>query len=412
MRTKSVTIPPLPPVSEPQVLVSMDLKVVTPMFGGAVYPGRVDEEQPVRACTVRGHLRWWWRALYGHQAQTAEELWEEETRLWGGLGRPSRLMVQVQTLDRGKPWSIDQVRKGRWRSLAYLLFPFLPNRREGKAGVDGRTDVRFRLTIALRPGTQLDGEQKKQVERTVAVWSQLGGVGARTRRGCGALWVERATVGIEGTTPKERMQWLAAQLRSPAPQAPRPLLPPPSLRGATVRFCDQAEPMMDAWNRCAQIWKDFRTAKDCGWPDGAAVQRLLGGHREAKDVYLPKADLGLPIVFHHPQKGWTATLAPAETGTKSRMASPILLRPVVLDGCRAFAATVVLRAPSWGDPGMPSHLLLQQPSLPAEAIRLPATCAITPQHLPTNSLLARAGGSARQAFLLYAKEHQLKEMQL
>src|SRR5690606_23258563 len=36
-----------------------------------------------RAATVRGHLRFWWRALYAERYASAEELYQRESTLWG-----------------------------------------------------------------------------------------------------------------------------------------------------------------------------------------------------------------------------------------------------------------------------------------------------------------------------------------
>ena len=41
------------------------IKLITPMYGGRIVAGVVDEEMPVRVTSIRGHLRFWWRLFYG-----------------------------------------------------------------------------------------------------------------------------------------------------------------------------------------------------------------------------------------------------------------------------------------------------------------------------------------------------------
>ena len=42
--------------------------LLTPLFGGGVEPREADPVSVVRATAVRGHLRFWWRAVRGWRA--------------------------------------------------------------------------------------------------------------------------------------------------------------------------------------------------------------------------------------------------------------------------------------------------------------------------------------------------------
>ncbi|TNF52682.1 MAG: type III-B CRISPR module RAMP protein Cmr1, partial [Gammaproteobacteria bacterium] len=58
-------------------------RTLTPLYGGGVKAGVVDQELPVRASAIRGQLRTWWRLL---QPRTASELlFAAESQLWGGI---------------------------------------------------------------------------------------------------------------------------------------------------------------------------------------------------------------------------------------------------------------------------------------------------------------------------------------
>lgn len=63
--------------------ISVRLRVVTPILGGGPKLRDVDTVDIIRVPTVRGHLRFWWRALYGHQYASSQELYATESALWG-----------------------------------------------------------------------------------------------------------------------------------------------------------------------------------------------------------------------------------------------------------------------------------------------------------------------------------------
>lgn len=74
---------------KPNEGLTIRLKVITPLFGGGYEPREVDPVRIIRPATVRGHLRFWWRALYGGQYSSSEELFQAESALWrGGNGKP------------------------------------------------------------------------------------------------------------------------------------------------------------------------------------------------------------------------------------------------------------------------------------------------------------------------------------
>ncbi|MEJ2046041.1 MAG: type III-B CRISPR module RAMP protein Cmr1 [Reinekea sp.] len=38
-----------------------ECELVTPLYGGGIEAGVIDEEMPIRASSIRGQLRFWWR---------------------------------------------------------------------------------------------------------------------------------------------------------------------------------------------------------------------------------------------------------------------------------------------------------------------------------------------------------------
>jgi len=82
-------------------VIELDVDVVTPLFGGSATPGETDAYHPVRAASVRGHLRFWWRACHAARYATSDALFAAESALWGNTETPSVAQVEVETLRAG-----------------------------------------------------------------------------------------------------------------------------------------------------------------------------------------------------------------------------------------------------------------------------------------------------------------------
>ena len=81
----------LPPRRAPSPGVRSDfavsLVIGTPVLGGGYRARKPDDVDLIRVPTVRGHLRFWWRALFAGRFENSASLYEAETKLWGGAGR-------------------------------------------------------------------------------------------------------------------------------------------------------------------------------------------------------------------------------------------------------------------------------------------------------------------------------------
>ena len=67
MTDKNVPVPPpvIKRIKPDLVKQIRSYKVITPLFGGGVTPNEKDPVTTVRGSSVRGHLRFWWRATRG-----------------------------------------------------------------------------------------------------------------------------------------------------------------------------------------------------------------------------------------------------------------------------------------------------------------------------------------------------------
>src|ERR1039457_479664 len=111
--------PPVPARRTCQDFPTLKLKmaVATPMFGGGVSPGQIDASLPIRASSVRGHLRFWWRATCGAEFDSIDKLREEETKVWGSSEQRSAVeaCISVSTARPGAAYPPPD-------RLKYVLF--------------------------------------------------------------------------------------------------------------------------------------------------------------------------------------------------------------------------------------------------------------------------------------------------
>ena len=320
--------------------------LLTPLFGGWVEPREADPVSVVRATAVRGHLRFWWRAVRGWRAGgSLERLWELESALFGsaGEGGASPLSVEVEVLREGEKVGIAQYgRAVQW----YLGFPL----RGDKEWAPVKEGVAFRLRLRF---PEKVGELNfwEELEAALWAWETFGGIGARTRRGFGALLPQGA--GVPGE------EEIREKLRQYGQKAGWPEGVPHLTPKSFVRVVPLS------WRELAERYQAFRQARPGGdprspgrsyWPEPDGVRRLTGRHAPhhlpRHPVHkFPRAHFGLPIIFHFKDRG-----DPPDTTLRlkeaDRRASPLLFRPLgegqkpcvvaVLEGARFPGEKLVL----------------------------------------------------------------------
>ena len=185
------TVPEVHPVDDGRIVEVRKYRLITPLFGGGVKAQEADPITVIRGASVRGQLRFWWRATRGGQfGGDLEKMREAENAIWGSAAKksdensgPSKVALDVKILNRGKPFHAedrkgDPVRNiGEQSSIySYVAFPLREN-----ANAAVLQDVEFELTIWYPVNLQ------KDVQAAIWAWETFGGIGARTRRGFGAL---------------------------------------------------------------------------------------------------------------------------------------------------------------------------------------------------------------------------------
>jgi CRISPR-associated protein Cmr1 len=351
-------------------------EVITALFGGGVDPATADPITVVRAGEVRGQLRFWWRATRGGQfGGDLNALRAAEEAIWGGpareendkpAGGQSRVQVVLQSegLTRGSPDVPFEVhgkrvepRQGS-RVPPYAAFPLQPDR----AAIDARTPIKPVLTgVRFTLAITFPREYEKDVAAALWAWETFGGIGARTRRGFGALRL----VSIDGQAPRDlppddRQQfseWLNTKLKHHIPGEAWPADVP--------HLAHQPRFAVRAGANAVQIWSDLigrlqkfrqqRRAKDgalnryghSDWPEPNAIRALFnkpprGPHAQRRIIKFPRAYFGLPIVFHmYHDPGLDVTLE-GQDAKRARLASPLILKPVACRDGKTIGLAIIL----------------------------------------------------------------------
>jgi len=341
--------------------VELALELVTPVLGGAAVPRTIDEVDVVRVPSIRGQLRFWWRALNAQRFTTATDLYKEESKLFGRAaekeGGRSEVEICLHVLARGGCDTQD-IELGKTPG-DYALFPA---RSERKGKPDEKPPAPRR-----KPGTQFTLELRAPKERleelrpVLRAWILFGGYGSRTRRGLGSLTVTGADKA--SWLPKEASLAEFGRLFGRdvfAPQAvPAELAQTPRLAGASLLVGEPVAGAEQAWTSALNWLRDFRQGANTGarepgagnrpsisnWPEADKIRHLTRKTRSHKPRYgedpaWPRAAFGLPIVGQFQRNARDGGIydepGPFELtwkdgeGLHNRLASPLIVKAMPL----------------------------------------------------------------------------------
>lgn len=394
--------------------------LLTPLFGGGVSPKHADPLSVVRVAGIRGHLRFWWRATRG--IGPLESMRQREAEIWGATataekGQPSQVQLYLLQASSGgeeRPYKLkktDMVPEPNFTDVItphYAAFPLQPSTEDIRASRNPESlfapvlkDVTFTLRVRYPSGL------KAEVEAAFWAWETLGGIGARTRRGFGALRLDRLTRnGIQEKLEVQRPPsvsaqafdaWMKDQLtRHVLPGSRHPQLPHlgaarrwrfltpsevklewPRVMGTLGSIQKEEKAYLDrippgaptAWHVLIQKLRRFRQWRpkfpyeNSEWPEADAIRSLTGQcfstHApQARGVRVlnvfPRAALGLPIVLHFmegPDKTGKGKATGRGTGTDPADHS---ILGEERDGKKyeRFASPVILRPVACADGGI------------------------------------------------------------
>lgn len=337
--------------------------LVTPMYGGGVKAGEPDADMPIRVSAIRGQLRFWWRLLNRAKHPDGPALFRAERDVWGGLGgnekdvKASKVLLRIESqLGRDKFVDFDKAGIPSY-AIAVARTGKTDNPKVLKSGAT--------FDLVLTRSHDCSDDEWKSVDDALRWWACFGGLGARTRRGLGA-------VAVEGITPvtQDEAERMGCRL---------------------VLDGNVHTDSIVAWTAAVKKLADFRQSVPLArraplpgsnspggrshWPEPDAIRRITNTHRKksakvgayeftpqhpAGNVF-PRAFFGLPIIFHFKnikadkidEKGkyieyrdqcfdpYDVRLRPAGVGC-DRMASPLIVRPYRLVSGQFVAAALRL----------------------------------------------------------------------
>jgi len=345
--------------------LDLELEAITPLWmGGANY------RPELRAPSVRGLMRFWFRALAG-SVLDMDEMRTAEAAVFGRAGRASSVAVRLRGAVRtGR----SPVAPGEFPGVAYMHWSLYQRNRD--AILPGE---RFQLRLQTRPLALAPVEVHGCVMTpddclslaAASVWLlvRLGGVGARARRCAGTIaplgepegWpADLPPLTSVAGTPGELAGEISAGLKqigqwtgwpSHMPEIPSPynILHPAV---AQIHVVDRTFPSW--WEAVDWAGQTFQTFRRAQVDDAQAVAGLLTrGRLVARTIQ--RAALGLPLVFFFksmfqamtsegvdPRDARSRASATVSPRRGQARASPLIFRVVRLAGQPPAYAVVML----------------------------------------------------------------------
>lgn len=302
------------------VTMPVALTVVTPILGGAARTREIDAVDTIRVPSLRGALRFWWRALYGANF-SSEELYVAESNLFGraaddGGGR-SAVDVRISKCTPGEHDESDIRLYGQTATTgAYALWPARETRsRDNPQPTAPRRAPGTHFQLHIR----CPKEKEAQIRNAVRALILFGGYGGRTRRGTGSFTVTRVQDSSEwlpaAATREALTKLFGEDIFAKLPNhAPSDL---PVLRGADLRVGKPMNHAEEAWIHALHWLRDFRQDDGSGarqkgsdnsrpgrsnWPEADKVRHAAktwaDEHppRHNDTPAWPRAGFGLPIL--------------------------------------------------------------------------------------------------------------------
>jgi CRISPR-associated protein Cmr1 len=403
MRKRSASSPPKDVTRVPPATIIKQKRVyqlITPLYGGGVSPALPDPITVVRTTEARGQLRFWWRAYHAAKFSDLAALKNAEDELWGAAAtkeekpkqeneqhqaeqdhkRPqTTVQMEIKVNQPGKDiaaYRVIRTQGQRYRVNEqrpvplYAVFPLQPAQEKLDAwdpAIDTEKHVRegvvFTLTLFFPE------EKKEEVAAALWAWETFGGIGARTRRGFGALRLLSIDGKEHTDLPDLKTQtpekWIQEKLKKLVAVGRYPLGMPRLT--STLQFV-VTSPEQDSytiWNKLIQQLRRFRQHRQNSdvrnpgrslWPEPSEIRKFtnqgLPAHKtppipDPPIHKFPRAIFGLPIIFHfikndpyNPDKEPRNTILRLDIS--ERLASPLILKPLAcLDG-RYVGLAVIL----------------------------------------------------------------------
>lgn len=175
--------------------IILEVETITPLFIAGADQRNIENEG-LRAPSLRGAMRWWFRAICGNYlGNNISNLIKAENEIFGSTSSKSK--ITLKTYNEASPEIIDNTYRS-WEEaiiwddyVDYFFFSCLDKRKDR---ITNRIKVKSRpyypegskFTVILR------GKKDELKVALASLWAliHLGGIGFRARRGAGCLKVK------------------------------------------------------------------------------------------------------------------------------------------------------------------------------------------------------------------------------
>lgn len=164
------------------------LEIITPCFCA----GANSAQAEIRASSIRGQLRWWFRVLGGFKSLHSLSLREQENLIFGSAagdqGSAGKLSIQIVSENLQSTKKDGQTLGYKnFSNSAFLTFPIQSREKHNQKTTDASRGVieekKFHLNISLKT----TAFSAKDIHVLIVVFGNIGSLGFRARRAMGAL---------------------------------------------------------------------------------------------------------------------------------------------------------------------------------------------------------------------------------
>jgi CRISPR-associated protein Cmr1 len=328
-----------------------EYELITPLFGGGAENKKADEISIIRATEIRGHLRFWWRATRGGQFSTIEELKKHEDAIFGSTEKHSPLQIEIEIMNRGNAFPNQPDYNGNLQTIGNVRSPFsyvsFPLRDERTATVIENISFQIRISFPQK--------YDEDVTASLWAWETFGGLGARTRRGFGAIQNKHYLPNVVDVSV-DIQSGLAKCLKGNNSLNDVPRL---NSNFSGYKITNSESSVIDAWKYIIDKLQSFRQNRTrrfgrSRWSEPDAIRRRFPALRHplhstpitSADKF-PRANFGLPIEFKFTDDGMAAgdppkTRLEGASENQKRLASPLVFRPIKCNGNKFVGIACVL----------------------------------------------------------------------
>lgn len=177
-----------------------EVEIVTPLFLGGADPKKAE----LRAPSIKGALRFWWRALYG--SDDLEDMKRREAEIFGSPEGKSAVIIQLvniteckpvlNNIPRGRTFTIHSSSRNKDMTLGiidYLAYG-LHKYQKGQGNVYIKEHIQPREKFKIR--LFLKHNNFEQVLTAFNILIGYGGLGARSRNGFGSVTVDKTQTAL------------------------------------------------------------------------------------------------------------------------------------------------------------------------------------------------------------------------